>query len=617
MLGSCGTAEGLIVAALLPVSAWQDLFAYQFVPSLLAFNSRQLLTTPPAASAAASDSSPSSFSLLSPAAVQPVVRKAAVSTRLRFLYFAGLEGTGHHALQHLLSSMRHYSETGIRFERMTVDEKLSVSVWEVASSSSLEQWQTASTRLRRLVQGWLASHGAESADGGDLLLVINTLHSGSGFMQSWPNSIAEDRADLHPCLTALASLFESLQADLRIVTLSRAAGSLQSSTALHRSFGRGLVGRANAFYFQSRVLRVNLAALDADLEALDPAFVLDLALERMQREPIPAMQALGRHVGLVLQGEALQQAGLQLRELLGSRPDDAWLSEMTPGEAQLTDDMLAIAAYLPHSAPFRFSAGPVGGGEERPRRRCWSRALRLRQHPSSVSVVSLQGGGAEYLRLLVEDGTGVMSSRHRFDSTLRPSTAAHLARFATANLTAFHAAGDGLRGGGSCRLLPLPAARCGAAPQPAGRGSVCRLQPRAAGADHAGEGDEELPPARHRCQVDGAGHAAATAAHLADAGDSGRRVPAVVGAVEAERAWRTKSGSGRRRGAAAAGGADRRLDQRGLAAVSAAVCAAAGRRRCGAGLSCLRLLLALAVAASAVAFSLGSCARRQWLPPSP
>ena len=549
--------------------------------------------------------------------MQPVVRKAAVSTRLRFLYFAGLEGTGHHALQHLLSSMRHYSETGIRFERMTVDEKLSVSVWEVASSSSLEQWQTASTRLRRLVQGWLASHGAESADGGDLLLVINTLHSGSGFMQSWPNSIAEDRADLHPCLTALAILFESLQADLRVVTLSRAAGSLQSSTALHRSFGRGLVGRANAFYFQSRVLRVNLAALDADLEALDPAFVLDLALERMQREPVPAMQALGRHVGLVLQGEALQQAGLQLRELLGSRPDDAWLSEMTPGEAQLTDDMLAIAAYLPHSAPFRFSAGPVGGGEERPRRRCWSRALRLRQHPSSVSVVSLQGGGAEYLRLLVEDGTGVMTSRHRFDSTLRPSTAAHLARFAAANLTAFTLLETGLEEAAAAdfSLSPLPAVVLHRNPLDVALSAAFSLALQEP--IMRGEGDEELPPARHRCQVDGAGHAAAAATHLADAGDSGRRVPAVVGAVEAERAWRTKPGSGRRRGAAAAGGADRRLDQRGLAAVSAAVCAAAGRRRCGAGLPRLRLLLALAVAAFAVASSLGSCARRQWLPPSP
>ena len=425
VVGSMGTEEGFLLSGLVPPERWYDLFAYQFVPSLLALNDRAVLTT---RAPSLPQDSPED-----PTAIAPVVLKTIRSDTCRFLFIAGLEGTGHHGIGHLLASLRLFSETGVRYERLQADEHLSGFAWKMMSQSGLVMWDRTKRQLAVRLKWRLQMHTAAA---GAPIYVINSIQDNEGGMQSWPNTDFPDKASLHSSLAVLLRIFQEQKADIRILALARTPGSSLSST-IKRRHAFAVVGADSAFYYQARVLRSNLAALDADMSAIDPAFVLKMSLESLQTDPVHTIRAIGRHIGLGLETLELEQAGVRQREEVTVYPSNHWMTNMNQSEVELSDDMLSISDHLPLARAFRFIPGRVGGKDEDGSRRCWKGKMRLRHVPKPISLVSLQGAGADYVRLLIEEGTGVLSSSHVFDRALPSSSSQHMARFVAANLVSF------------------------------------------------------------------------------------------------------------------------------------------------------------------------------------
>ena len=446
LLGSMGSLDGFVLAALVPSSAWLDFFAYHFASSLLALNAHSQR------SGREQQLQPSSL----PAGV---LKKTVESAHCRFLYVAGLEGTGHHSLGHLLASTRRFSGSTLVSDWLEADSRLGLRIWRMFSNSLLKDWDEGRRLLAARIPQLLQERCRPRVDGSYPTFVLNTMEDNKAGEQSWPNMDAHNKASLHTSLPVLAALFQQQGADFRVLVLTRAPGSLLASTALHRRFAAHIVGRSAAFLYEARVLRSNLASLDSDLQAIDPRFVLKLALDQLPLAPLLIARRLAAHLALAPQAaRELEQAALRTAERMAhSHPEDQWLNEMTEPQAAASYDMLGLPSLsLPITADFRFAAGSIGGRDSQSEGGCRRGSLTLRHEARQATLAGLQHSGLQYAVALIEESTAVLSSAHTFDRTLPSSPARHLARYTALQLVSAELQETPIRAGPLAAAPPAP-----------------------------------------------------------------------------------------------------------------------------------------------------------------
>ena len=427
ILGSLGTEEGIVLASLVAPQRWSDFFGYQYLPSLLALNQYTLLHAP------------------STEVVEPyehmsyrstVVTKTKYNDRCRFVFVAGVEGTGHHGIGHLLTSLRIPRAVGVaQYKQLDADEHMSQFIWKMFG----HQAYTFHDRVKKQLAvrlAWRMQQAARNMAAGEpSLVVINAIRENEGGMQSYPNTDFDDKVILHPSLQLLAQVFEANNADLRIIALTRSGGSSLAST-IKRDHAVAVVGKPFAFYYQARVLRTSLAALSADMAALDPAFVTTISMEMIHLQPELVGRALAKM--LTYPEEEMVQACIRMREEVHVAPSNHWRLSMNTSELQLADDMIGVGAYLPLTEGFRFlQVGRVGGSDLMEERTCRRRAIRPRSESKAVTILAIEGGGAGYVQRIVEESTAVLANTHKFDRVLPPSTREALPLFSARSLTAF------------------------------------------------------------------------------------------------------------------------------------------------------------------------------------
>ena len=185
------------------------------------------------------------------------VTKKVVSSNVRFVFFAGLEGTGHHFWQELL-------------KRLSISHSADLSQ-ELFNRQHGSLFSSTDERVRED----LAEHVVElmsetqknlSSVPGCNVVALNvggtTYPSG---MMSYPNFGGPDRLIQNPDMFTLAKLAEAAGIDLRIVLLTRHPASLVRSE-LARSYEKDLTHAV-------RKVSMTMALLSEQLDLLDPAYV--------------------------------------------------------------------------------------------------------------------------------------------------------------------------------------------------------------------------------------------------------------------------------------------------------------------------------------------------------
>lgn len=214
------------------------------------------------------------------------VKKTVFSEKTRFVFIAGLEGTGHHAYMDFFeacadaaggvcaasqSFVKLLFNPGNKWDPVTLGMKpfgVFVYPWDTPANSS--GIQAMRQNLIRHFQ--LASNSGK-------LVLLNTLTSNANFdpelpgfagitpgMVSYPNYNGDDKGLKHVDVHELAYLAEQAGVDLRIVVGARPAGEILVSVIDHRHFLPPFV--------ETAILADDAAALSAQLELVDDAFVM-------------------------------------------------------------------------------------------------------------------------------------------------------------------------------------------------------------------------------------------------------------------------------------------------------------------------------------------------------
>jgi len=212
-----------------------------------------------------------------------VVKKDAVSSKVRFVFFAGLEGSGHHGVNSA------YKECGVMCASAKAvaqellaggDQPHGAFVYGRQTDEQIRSHRAAAIDAFRRVE---AEHGSGPAR----LVFLNAapplLGDGTGEM-SYPNYSGSDKALHNPDVTVLARLAEDAGVDLRVVVLRRGAEDILRSTTMHRHF----CSEAH----EAAVLAESAAYLAAQLRMLDPAFVECVTIDALFRDGVRALDAL-------------------------------------------------------------------------------------------------------------------------------------------------------------------------------------------------------------------------------------------------------------------------------------------------------------------------------------
>ena len=214
-----------------------------------------------------------------------VVKKDAVSSKVRFVFFAGLEGSGHHGINSA------YKKCGVMCAiANAVTQELYAGgstphgafVYGDQTDKQIRARRAAAIDAFRRVE---AEHGSGPAR---LVFVnggagLDKLQNKSGEM-SYPNYAGPNKVLHSPDVTVLARLAEDAGVDLRVVVLRRGAEDILRSTTMHRHFGSEA--------HEAAVLAESAAYLAAQLRMLDPAFVECVTIDALFRDGVRALDAL-------------------------------------------------------------------------------------------------------------------------------------------------------------------------------------------------------------------------------------------------------------------------------------------------------------------------------------
>ena len=155
-----------------------------------------------------------------------VVRKTVVSSKMRFIFAVGLEGTGHH---YFVSVQDHLFRTNKHLAHLSGEKNVYHSFYTVHNSMARDirhyntELKTARDVMRRLAQ-----RGAELQFPGTVM----SLHS----RDSYPMSEGPNKALKYVDLRFLAALAEEEGVDFRVLYLRRSVKDSIIANTVHRKF---------------------------------------------------------------------------------------------------------------------------------------------------------------------------------------------------------------------------------------------------------------------------------------------------------------------------------------------------------------------------------------------
>jgi hypothetical protein len=194
-----------------------------------------------------------------------------VFTEGRLLFFAGLEGTGHHGFHAMFDKCILFPGD----HACIYEKKLSELLFKSAHRTGLffgEDTKRTGANVMRVFDE-LKKRKEEYAKHTHFFgLSMDSTQSG---MMSYPNFNGGTKPVNYPDIVMLAALMESLRIDFRIGVLIRDAQDLMISV-MKRGF-QGTTGRLT----EARIMVDNAAALLAQMELLDPRFIRCFEYEKM------------------------------------------------------------------------------------------------------------------------------------------------------------------------------------------------------------------------------------------------------------------------------------------------------------------------------------------------
>ncbi|CAM9990082.1 unnamed protein product [Choristocarpus tenellus] len=195
-----------------------------------------------------------------------VIHKTVYSDKLRLIFFAGLEGTGHHYW---------YQVNGLCLGNKwcTTNCELSHALYpELATAPTLAEYNGAIEKLehglddlKKLEDEVAVGNRSESNGFNGLIVPVNAAPCGSTGMMSYPNYGGVHKALQYVNIILLAQMSEEKGIDLRIIYLQRSSVDIIRSDD-RRGFGGG-------FMTESRTLGVDANALSYMLSNIDSKFV--------------------------------------------------------------------------------------------------------------------------------------------------------------------------------------------------------------------------------------------------------------------------------------------------------------------------------------------------------
>lgn len=201
---------------------------------------------------------------------RPVIRKTVYDENLRFVFIAGLEGTGHHAWQEVWKECPiGDGEKRLKF-RCAFDIELLNQLYRgfnknggVFNPSTESEYQTRRASIIEFFKKYKQQQQSSEISTAVILNTFIQSKEGSG-MISYPNYSGRDKAIHHGHLHILAELAEIAAVDLRIVVLDRPA----------REIARSVLRRIQKIPAMSEIMMItdNAMVLQTQLEMIDSDF---------------------------------------------------------------------------------------------------------------------------------------------------------------------------------------------------------------------------------------------------------------------------------------------------------------------------------------------------------
>ncbi|CAM9485768.1 unnamed protein product [Scytosiphon promiscuus] len=189
--------------------------------------------------------------------------KTAFSSKTRMVFPVGLEGTGHHFMNHALDEMCLLDGVSC-LDTCALAKAL---YWEMATPVTAFEYRVGLEALRTEVEALALAANATSDETVSLLTFGRCEFNDSKVgMMSFPNFGGDDKPLQYVDVRTLAEEAERVGIDLRLVYLGRSAKDILTSDTGHRYFGGG-------FTHEARVLINNAAVVDSSLHELHPDFV--------------------------------------------------------------------------------------------------------------------------------------------------------------------------------------------------------------------------------------------------------------------------------------------------------------------------------------------------------
>ena len=210
----------------------------------------------------------------------PAVLPKVATSGPRFVFFAGLEGTGHHfygALALAANATALPRGVAARFGRAPHDRGLFGAGPAVTLAAAASDAAAAAAEIRAL-RGEL---------GDAAVVAVNAADERPDGMFSYPNYGGDCKPLKLPDVRLLAEVFEAAGADLRVVALARDPLDVLASTTLRRTIQDDWAAAA-ALYADAA------GALAAQLARLDPAFVACADYDALPR----GLERAADHAGL-------------------------------------------------------------------------------------------------------------------------------------------------------------------------------------------------------------------------------------------------------------------------------------------------------------------------------
>lgn len=163
-----------------------------------------------------------------------VLEKKTYSSKTRMIFPVGLEGTGHHFMNHALDEMCLLDEVSCPDTCALADAMY----WELGTATSATEYRVGLEALRDQTE--MLALAAEETSGETVSLLTFgrcEFNESSVGMMSFPNFGGVDKPLQYVDVRLLAEEAERVGIDLRLVYLGRSAKSILSSDTQHEYFG--------------------------------------------------------------------------------------------------------------------------------------------------------------------------------------------------------------------------------------------------------------------------------------------------------------------------------------------------------------------------------------------